>query len=29
MRVVVSDLTLTRHNGNTMLGDLTTAVEYK
>ena len=29
MRVVVSDLTLTRHNGNSMLGDLTTAVEYK
>lgn len=29
MRVVVSDLTLERHNGNSMLNDLTTAVEYK
>lgn len=29
MRVVVSDLTLGRHTGNSMLGDLTTAIEYK
>ena len=29
MRVVVSDLTLPRHSGNTMLGDLTSAVEFK
>ena len=29
MRVVVSDLTLQRHNGKTLLSDLTTAVVYK
>ena len=29
MRIVVSDLTLNRHNGNTMLTDLTNAVEFK
>lgn len=29
MRVVVSDLTLERHSGNTMLKDLTTLIEYK
>lgn len=29
MRIVVSDLTLTRHSGNTMLSDLTRAVEFK
>ena len=29
MRIVVSDLTLNRHNGNTMLNDLTNAVEFK
>ena len=29
MRIVVSDLTLTRHTGNTMLTDLTRAVEFK
>lgn len=29
MRVVVSDLTLNRHTGNTMLSDMTTAIEYK
>ena len=29
MRIVVSDLTLNRHNGNTMFTDLTNAVEFK
>ena len=29
MRIVVSDLTLNRHTGNTMLTDLTNAVEFK
>ena len=29
MRIVVSDLTLTRHTGNAMLTDLTRAVEFK
>lgn len=29
MRVVVSDLTLLRHTGNSMLSDLTTAIEFK
>ena len=29
MRVVVSDMTLQRHNGRTLLSDLTTAVIYK
>ena len=29
MRIVVSDLTLNRHTGNTMLTDLTRAIEFK
>ena len=29
MRIVVSDLTLNRHSGNTMLTDLTRAIEFK
>ena len=29
MRIVVSDLTLNRHTGNTVLTDLTRAIEFK